>query len=85
MSFLAGGIVSHPACTVVSVVGVVAVGAGDGVVADGESLLPVLLVDVRFLALLAGFVVFSFIMGASASLASDGAVRVNFVTEFPAT
>ena len=46
LSFLAGGVVPHFACTVVSVVGVVAVGAGDGVVADGGSLLSVLLVDV---------------------------------------
>ena len=64
--------------------GVVAVGAGDGVVTDSESLLPVFLVDVGFLAFFAGFVVFGFIMGASASSASDGAVRVNFVAEFPA-
>ena len=84
LSFLTGGIVPHSACTVVGVVGVVAVGAGNGVVTDGEFLLPVLLVDVRFFALLAGFVVFGFIVGASTSSASDGAVRVNFVAEFPA-
>ena len=46
LSLLAGGVVPHPACTVVGVVGVIAVGAGDGVVTDGESLLPVFLVDV---------------------------------------
>ena len=84
LSFFACGVVPHPACAVVGIVGVVAVGAGDGVVTDGESFLPILLVDVRSLTLFAGFVVFSFIVGTSALAASDGAVGVNFVAEFPA-
>ena len=85
LSFLAGSIVSHSACAIVGVVGVIAVRAGDGVVTDGESLLSVLLVDVRFFTFLAGFVVFVFFVGASASVASDRAVGVDLVTEFPAT
>ena len=39
LSFLTGGVVPHPASAVVGVVGVVTVGAGDGMVTGGESLL----------------------------------------------
>ena len=51
--FLTGGVVPHSASAVVGVVGIITVGAGDRVVTDGEPLLPVLLVNVRFFAFLA--------------------------------
>ena len=63
----------------------VTVWAGDWVGADGSSVLSVFLVDVRFLALFAGNVVFFLLVVASTSAASDGAVGVGLVSKLPAT
>ena len=85
LSFFAGSVIAHLARRVVGVVVSVAVGTGDWVIADGEALLSVLLVDVGFFALFACNVVVSFLVSSSAAAAPDRAVGVDFVAEFPAT
>ena len=65
LAFFAGSVIAHLARRIVGMVVSVTVGTGDWVIADGEALLPVLLVDVRFLALLAGDVVVSLCQGHS--------------------
>ena len=84
LTFLTGSMVVHLARGVVSMVISVAVGTGYWVIADGEALPSVLLVDVGFFALFAGDVVLAFVVSSSASAASDGAVGMNFVAKFPA-
>ena len=84
LSFLAGSVVAHLTRRIVSVVGSVAVWAGNGMFADGEAFLSVLLVHVGLLALLARFVVVIFCVSSSASAASDRAIRVGLVSKFPA-
>ena len=83
LSFFAGSVVAHLTQRIVGVVGSVAVRAGDGMLADSEALLPVFLIHVGLLALLAGLVVVVFWVSSSASSASDRAVGVGFVSEFP--
>ena len=85
LAFLAGSVVPHSAAAVVRVVGLGAVWAGDWVGAGGQAFLPFFLIHVGFLALLARSVVVSFLVITSAPSASDRAVRVNLVSEFPAT
>ena len=85
LAFFAGGVVPHPTATVIHIVGFSAVWAGDWVGAGRQSLLPFLLIHVGLLTFFARSVVVSFLVVSSAPLALDRAVRVNFVSEFPAT
>ena len=63
----------------------VTVWASNGVLADSEALLTVLLVHVRLLALFARLVVVIFCVSSTTTVASDRAVGVSFVSKFPAT
>ena len=63
----------------------VTVWASNGVLADSEALLTVLLVHVRLLTLFARLVVVVFCVSSTTTVASDRAVGVSFVSEFLAT
>ena len=76
--------VAHAADSVVGVVVVHAVRAGDGVGADGEAFLPVLVVDVGLGALRALLAVVSFLVVTSTLAAPDLASGVDLVSVFPA-
>ena len=84
LTLLAGGVVPHPASAVVRVVGFGAVRAGDRVCTGRQALLSFFLIHVGFLAFLARSVVVSFLVVSTAPSASDRAVQVNLVSEFPA-
>ena len=77
--------VAHAADLVVRVVIVAAVGAGDGVRAGSETVLPSFVVDVRLGALGAFLAMVCFLMVASALAASDLAGWVDLVSVFPAS
>ena len=74
LALFARGVIPHRATCVISMVWFAAVGAGEGVFACSEAILPVLLIDVRLLAFLARNVVFVFFVVSTAPAAADWAV-----------
>ena len=84
LTLFADGVVAHAADLIVGVVVVAAVGAGDGMRAGSETVLPGLVVDVGLGALDAFLAVVYFLMVASALATSDLAGWVDFVSVFPA-
>ena len=78
--------VPHPAARIIGHVFLRAVGAPQGVVADGKTFESVVVVDVvGFLTEFALFVVVVLVVVSSAEFASDLTVGVDLVSEFPAS